>query len=364
MVIDVESNGVTITNPADRSWQVTADATATDPKDFQRVLSRHLDTFIATRLEGNNVAFEVSAGIDSSLLPLYYKSKMAASITTGTMVFPGEYKQSQLAKRNLIQLGESAVSVPVDPKTDYPLSRFMKTTARPFYSFEEIYAEPLDKLAIALADRGIEVVSTGIGGDELFENNVVLEDEFRFGQATMAARADTALPSYFTDTFQKKWIASAPAEMPYAVPLLGMSLHGAQLARNASYIAHDIWPVSPFANSQLYEFCQGLPVIFRSNKNILRAYYDAHSFPAEISNPAVNENFGRFFDDCLSSGIYDHIVATYAAQSVAEQWGYIDAKVLLQQWQQKGDPRTDPATKQLLFSVFTWLSLEMNIAAA
>ncbi|MBC7459286.1 hypothetical protein H7200_01060 [Candidatus Saccharibacteria bacterium] len=364
MVLDIDSNGAIITKPVNRSWQVTADAAAIDPKDFQRVLSRHLDTFIATRLEGNNVAFEVSAGIDSSLLPLYYKSKKATAITTGTMVFPGEYKQSQLAKRDLIQSGESAISIPVDPKNDYPLSRFIKGTVRPFYSFEEIYAEPLEKLAAALARRGIEVVSTGIGGDELFENNVVLEDEFRFGQSTMTARAETTLPSYFTDTFQKKWTSATPAEMPYAVPLLGMSLHGAQLARNAIYIAHDIWPVSPFADSKLYEFCQGLPVIFRSNKNILRAYYDAHSFPAEISNPAVNENFGRFFDDCLSSGIYDHIVAMYAGQSVVEQWGYIDAKALLNRWQQKGDLLTDPLTKRLLFSVFTWLSLEMNIAAS
>ena len=364
MAINVTADGAVITKPADRIWQVTADTPATDPKDFQRVLSRHLETFIATRLEGNAVAFEVSAGIDSSLLPLYVKSKKTNAITTGTMVFPGEYKQSQLTKRDLIQSGKSAVSVSIDPKKDYPLSRFIKSTERPFYSFEEIYTESLEKLAVSLAGRGVEVVSTGIGGDELFENNVVLEDEFQFGLATMTARAEVTLPSYFTDTFRKQWIATTPTVMPYTVPFLGVSLHGAQLARNAIYIAHDIWPVSPFASSQLYEFCQGLPAIYRSNKNILRAYYDAHNFPKEISNPSINENFGRFFDDCLSSGIYDHVVAMYAEHSIIEQWGYLDAKALLHEWQQKGDPLTDPPTKQLLFSIFAWLNLEMNVAAS
>lgn len=363
--LHVESTGTRLEKPHSRSWSITKDALSTNPRDFSRRLSDRFDTFTDSRLTGQHFAFEVSGGIDSSTLPQYYKKRFVTEPTIiGSMIFPGSYKDTQLEKLHTVcSDDDQLIAVEIDEDADYPLARFMqKKEWRPFYSFEEIYTEPLQKLAKIMAERGVQVVSTGIGGDELFENITSLETEYQYGKTTTKNRLEREVLSFYTSKFREKWVAATPDQMLYPLPLLGVSLHGAQLARNNVYIDQGIWPVSPFSSPEIYTYCQGLPIEFRANKNILRAFHQSHRFSKEIYQPVLNENFAVFFNNCLLSDKYDQLVKNLADSSSTATMGYIDLDALRLAWENRRTIKDEHQQNQLLFAVFTWMSAELNIS--
>lgn len=361
--LDVKTEDLRIIPPAQRPWNSSRDLPARDPKQFSQVLKHVLDDFVAKRLMSQAFAFEVSGGIDSCLLPLHYSlGHYDQQPIIGSMIFPGNFTATQAQKltdlasyTNLQQL-----SVEINPQTDYPLARFAKKKDV-FYTFEEIYTEALTKLAELLQNRGVEVVSTGLGGDELFENILSLEQELKYGELEAGRRRDVQLAPFLTSEYHNDYIRLTPSKPPYPLPLLAVSLHGAQLARNNIYIEHDIWPISPLAHPTLYEFCQGLPAHFRANKNILRAFYEANRWPETIYKPVHNEHFGDFFESAVLSVNFAKFVSTYSRDSRIERMGYIDIKTLQQYYEKRVRLSERSEDNHWLFNIFTWLSLEMNL---
>lgn len=363
--LDVAKKNIIVTPPSPRSWHSSKEAPRSDPTLFKEVFDSHLDNFLHKFQNLNSFAFEVSGGIDSATLPLYFaKKNKEVRPLLGSMVFPGNFGETQDEKLIILseKTGFQVEKVAIVEDKNYPLSRFNKSY-RYFYNFDEIYTEPLEELAGLLQSKGIKTVATGIGGDELFENTLSAEYQLRYGKNELKYRHQFSYPSFITSLAKKKYIEATPSQPPYPLPLLATSLHGANLARNNVYISHDIWPVSPYANVELYDFCQGLPAVYRANKNILRAFHEAFGFPKIIHSPKQNEYFGDLFERSFQSGAYDSMIENICQSSITRQLGLIDTDKLMQEYEAL---KLEQNKKKLymFFYIFSFLSTEINLQFA
>ena len=366
-ILAFENGKPTVTPPQPRAWQTSPEVQPTDPKDFNRRLQATLDAFTATRLDGQDFAYVVSGGLDSSLLPLYLARKEIGQKPRfmATLIFPGEFTHTQRNKLRLV--GQAARLTGIEESlvlgVNHPLADELKTLSfHHFYCYEDPYKEPRKKLAARLAAEGVKVVVIGEGGDELFENILSPDQRLSVQGTPFIESGRTESLSYLTPQFKKDF--SAVADESLRPPqILSTTLYLALVSENNAYIDYDIWPVTPFADPGLYEFCQGLPAHFRANKNILRAFYQAHGFPAEIYNPVHNEHYAHFFNDSLKSQPFQHAIQRYASDSITARMGYVDIQALLAMYK---DCLASPnvLADQRLFYIFSWLKIEINLHLA
>jgi len=367
-ILEINNQQLRTIKPNPRTWGTSKQAGATNPRIFSSQLCEVLDKFIESRLSKEEFAFEVSGGIDSATLPLYFaKKRYKDQCLLGSMIFPGSFEATQIEKLRQLssQISSELIAIRISEETDYPLARFIKTGHKrqtPFYSFEEIYSEALLKLAKSFQAKNIKVLATGIGGDELFENIVSTQHELQFGAKEKQRRRKMSYPPFLTEKYIEEYVSSTPSLEPYPLSLLAVSVYGAQLARNNIYIEHDIWPVSPFTDTELYNYCQGLPAHFRANKNILRAFHQANDFPESIYNPQQNEHFGMFFEQAIKSEKYARAINYFVKHSALSQMGYVDTNKLLEFYNNYRFNRA--GVSKWLLNVFAWLSLEINIKAS
>ncbi len=337
---------------------------STDPRDFKKILEESLENFFITRISGQLAAFEVSGGIDSALLPLYSAGRMPDASLVASMIFPGEFGETQSTKLLEIQKisGLNSLQIPVDINLNPPLSRFNRSP-KPFYSYSEIYFEALDNLAAELEQKGIKLISTGLGGDELFENESDNLDLFSFGEHEFSRRNKFKdYPPFVTEKFKKDYRAGVYAKERYQLPLMPISLIGSQLARNNIYISRGIWPVSPFINPVLLAFCNLLPVQFRANKNILKSYYSAKMYPEVIYNPVVNEHFGHFFNEAMQSQKTKELISSYSKVSAYDEMDLVSLPKLLDYYESLAD--NPPGNPEYLFNIYGWLCGEINLRSS
>lgn len=134
--------------------------------------------------------------------------------------------------------------------------------------------------------------------------------------------------------------------------LLAPSIVQEHLATANTYIERDIWLVSPFHSVELFNYCQSLPVQFRSNKNIFRAYFEASHFPLSLYR-GENEDFGNFFEQCWDLGVYTPFISQLLEQSSLHELGIVDVAKIRRILQTKAVDE--------LFALYVWLVLELNM---
>jgi hypothetical protein len=313
-------HGLAISLTKRRDWRVSADTPTASPRSFYEQFEQYLDYFISSRLEGQRFAFEVSGGLDSATLPQYFHRKYGIPVAMAALLHTDHQQEAQRLKlRQLEQTTRSRLHYQrLNPKTDFPLSR-MVNQARiwPTY-FEKTYLEPTAAYVSQLAGQGIDVLCTGVGGDELFGNVTEAPDDYR------SAR----------------------------------SVRYGTLCNNV-YIEQGVWPVSPLVDISLYTVVQGLPVQYRSNKNILRAYHHANRYIADIYNPVRNETFTPFFTECFTSGVYDDLIHHLAGNSYGARQNLVDLPLLLQTYQRTQHQRY-PELDSDCFRIYLWVLAEIN----
>lgn len=357
--LHVTDNNIELRRPAMRQWQTSKDVPPTDPKVFTRGFSNYLDHFIASRLDNQIIAYEVSGGLDSATLPQYAAHAHGKKAVMASVIFPGKYTATQSEK-----LAKIAGKVAYRQLTSsvnlshFPLGRMIKNnTLQPHY-YENIYTEAFEPLLKGLAAEGVQVIVRGSGGDELFGNIIDPSIHISHGDTEKKRRIAKTLPTFLTASFRQHYVTSTPQTAFMPATIRPASISYDQLANNA-YIRHGIWPVSPFTDPQLYTWCQGLPAHFRSNRNILRAYHQAHDFIEEIYNPAQNEYFDDFFVDCFRSGIYDDIIKKLLQNAVTVRRNYVDPQILMSMYGRikKGSYN---GIDEDCFRIYLWLSAEIN----
>jgi len=348
--------------PKARGWSSSPQAEESDPADFKRILDGHFSSILENVVTRNSLGFEASGGLDSATLPLYCAPFLKYSdVPIFSIVYPGDFGTSQLEKLESLAstTGLELHTVFADPATMYPLARMIQGRAPYVHtSTEEIYTEPIARMVQEMAARHISVVGTGLGGDDIFENRLSSEQQLAYGHVERRRRRMLHYPEFYTAAFRAAYIESTLEVPSYPLPLLPVSLSGQPNTHNNIYIERGIWPVSAYADPELYRFCQGLPAHFRANKNILRAYHSAYGFPEAIYNPRQNEHFGPFFIESLSSGRYDDIIYSLASNALTAELGYVDLDMMLVTYEQC---KANLADKMQLYYVFLWIGTEINL---
>jgi hypothetical protein len=196
--------------------------------------------------------------------------------------------------------------------------------------------------------RGVRIVATGLGGDQLFEH-IPDRETFDFNDAAPMLRAG----------FVGERITSPDLNLPAS--MLSSNTVSEYVTRTNTYLQYDIWPVSPFNDVSLAAYVRALPVQFRDNKNILRAYYQAAQFPESVYREE-NEDFHTYFTAIMCRQDMAERIRTAGKQALTEQLGIADLTVLHHMYAQLQQAGPDPNAQ--LFLIYHWLNTECNIKLA
>jgi hypothetical protein len=339
-----------------RNWTYNSELARTNARAFPDMLSERFDYFVQTRLQGNSVGYELSGGLDSAFLPLYMAAKATyarAPASTVIQIDPTD-RARQLHKIDVIESQTFLHSkrIFLDPQTHYPLARALRThTFRPFNLTHELYEAPAVEVADYFQQQGVKVVVTGSGGDQLLEHRPH-PSQLRQQQAQsyiLAPFLTKACGLMSKRLGERTYIAHIPT-------LLSNSIAQETPIIAQRYIERDIWPVSPFHDVRLFNFCQGLPIQYRANKNVYRAYFEASAFPEQLYR-GLNEDFGNFFNACFLSGRYNTIINRLA---VTQKLAYVDVNKLTLLYADALQGKIDTS---ILFDVYTWMVAELNLQA-
>lgn len=280
---------------------------------------------------GTKIGFEISGGVDSATaLGFYSIRNPKIKFQAFSMVFPEKEFESQIKKLESLEQSFNIEIKTTPLKDNYPLSSQAKIEERqPFYPAREIYSEALlDEIKLA-KEYGIELLFTGIGGDELFKIDP-REPEGHQGEKEVEFRRSLNLPSFFTSFFEQKFLENLPFKTSFPTPLIPYSVHEANLARNNIFIENDIWPLSPLASAELTYFCRSLPQKLRNEKRILKNYQQSKGFPKEIFSSKINEDFSLFFKKSIKKPYFKKLFKNLLSKSALADLGLINKQKLNQ----------------------------------
>jgi hypothetical protein len=348
-------DGVTIPiPPAPRAWTYNANLTKTNPRSFPSIIKDRFEYFIKTRLSGNVIGFELSGGLDSAFLPLFMAShgyNSPAPAATSIQLHPEE-KARQLRKIDALEAHTPLRSkrFTLDPRRHFPLAPMMQSgSLYPFDPMNDAYEAIMTEVVKHFQNLRVSVVVTGGGGDQLLEHRP------HPSVARPNAQTKAKIP-FLTEKCSIKQADDTTSSPP---TLLSNSVVLENLVQANQYIDCGIWPVSPFNDIQLFNYCQALPIQFRANKNIFRAYFEAHNFP-EILYKEDNEDYEYFFNTCMQSGVYDNLFKHLIGQSITGKLGYIDPVKLNSLYE---TIRKDSMDVDDAFPVYNWMETEINLRA-
>lgn len=347
-----------------KQWRLSGDAPRTDPHDFASYFSQHMDKFVE-RFSAQHTGFVISGGLDSATLPLYLarKGNSLQAFPAVSLAYPGEFGARQDKKLQTVEAftGLGIQRIPLD--TNEPAFLREDTNqgvhGRHFHHLQNPYIYTEVPMVNFLEQSGVDVLFTGVGGDDIMENTVETLPYLEWGQEAYANRLRRQYSPYLTQKAAADFAAFAPVSAPVPLPLPD-SIYLATNRMNNAFIEHGIWPVSPFIDRNLYEYCQGLPAHFRENKNILRLFHQSYHLPPDLYAASENEHFGPYLEKMLLDDSFRKLVHDYAEQSITADLGYVDPIKLIAEyesaWQRKQLPDD-------LISLVFWLPLEINMHA-
>jgi hypothetical protein len=293
-----------------------------DPRYFKQALESTLDTYWQRY---DNVAFQLSGGLDSAIAPGYYADQ-GQQVLTVTLGLPKTMGDRQRRKLSEIQqrFNINQYVVALDPSKHFPFANIVSTGQQGFISeFDDLHLVATRQLADHLTERGIATVFTGVGGDELCQN-IDPASVLPTSQTVREQRLQTQSPNYTTEAFAalRQTVQSQPSSMQdMPVPAIAYSVMLTHLGINNTFVDRNIWPVAPLADPALFLFTQSIPAWYRYNKNLLRMYQFARAYPESIIHPKTVEDFSEFIHECKP--ILKQLCATYLANSRLEAQGLI-----------------------------------------
>ncbi len=303
-----------------------ANIAVANPSEFLLSLDSQLERFIMTRLRDQQIGFEVSGGLDSATLPAYMSQATRYQAPLFTIFFPTPSQTDQAMKLTDLQefTGYHLEQVNADVSADCFDISYLPHTPEELNT--AIYFVPLIKL---MQSRGVRIVCTGTGGDDVFENITAPETHYMYGESERQRRQQQPLAPYVTDVFRSAYAAAVPSNPSLASTILPLSVLGETMFLHNLYIEHDIWPVSPFVDPDWYAYCQRLPAHFKANKNLLRMYHQARNFPNRIYNSLKYEDFAGYFATLVCTPKTRLHIESLLPRAETVRRGYVDTAKLL-----------------------------------
>lgn len=358
-----QSGRMSITEPPDGSLATKIRSRNSNPREFRERLNATLENYQRRYAPEGNIACLLSAGSDSSVLCGYYADS-GVEFEGVSFRYPAEYGVSQAEK--LKDLSERFQfrdhALPLDPTVDFPLASIvMQGMLRPYYHAQNVYQYPTLRTLEHYKAKGTTALFNGIGGDELFES--VGAKSLVTKCVELELKDSQTLPGYFTGVFRAQYEHMKHTAVDDYRPV---TLQSYSVVKCGFYIpdvhfTYDIWPVSPLADPKLYAYCQRLPLNFRRNKKILRAYMKAYGYPSSVHAPAVNEDFEPFLDGAIRQQLLPWIRNFFRRGSVLADSGLIDPTILLHDCEQVESGMDGRA--QAAFNLLFVTNVEINLQA-
>jgi len=324
-----------------RSAQPTRTRRRSNLASFAKVLGKTVRKRSQAVTKFAKVGVELSGGLDSSTVAGIVSTNLQNPLQCYSIEFLGD--GATTLRRKLLRLVERfpLKSHLVKLGNRYPLIKQAKVMRPKFYK-SEIYENIIAKLAQMAKAHGVEVIFTGIGGDELFSIDQGERNNFR-GEAYLSKAASKPLPAFCTEKCPQAVQELATSPTPFPLPLLPHSVHGAHLATNNIFILKGVWPIAPLAEPKLVRYCRGLPKEYRFKKEILRRYQATKNYPVEVFRPVVNENFQQIFDEAFNVKAADFLRKLFE-RSILGRLGWLDKQKLVREYEaiRKGTSMLDP----------------------
>ena len=326
-ILSADKNGVKIIYPP--SEQNSSEKGEGLEKDFSGLLEKNLDKYWQKIPHSTTLGFELSGGLDSTTPVGFYSSTKEENLQTFSMILPGKEGQSQKGKIASLHQRFAIRSTLVPIQNEFPLKSHLKSL-KPFYPFREIYFEALDKLARLAQEQGIEVMITGMGGDEAFLVDPGEENGYAGLTKGKSPWGERNLV-FLTEKFKRLYRQSSLELTDLPNPLVPYSVLAANVARNNIYLARGIWPVAPLADPYFSSFCRRLPWLWRQDKKILRIYQERNQYPPSIYKLGSNETFAVFFENTMRSRV-NILLDNLFLDSFLDKLGLIKKNILLKDY--------------------------------
>lgn len=359
------------TMPRGRTWIGTNDLPESDPEEFlprlDDTLARHLRAYVPSP-EEHPPGFEVSGGLDSSTILLYFAQTHPGAAWHGMSIsYPDLQRVTQANKLHAISSyapNGTLSLIKMEQMYDEASARFTTADPRPFSVIDSTGTASFETIASTLEKAGVTTIFKGNGGDNLFDHNLTASWQLDIGEEPMR-RVLAQLPNDFlTDHFRDhlRALNEGKGDEEYKLPTLSTSACGSDPIVN-SYIHHGIWPANPFLDTDFFTYCQGLPYKFKHNKHISRIYYRAKNWPSVLYDETYPNEVPE--DDLEKPYLTDEfaqIIEDFANRSVLDYLGYIDAVKMLQAYHdiKNGERAIDPG----IFTISLWLNIEFNLHLA
>lgn len=299
------------------------------PELFKNQLIKTVGKYWQKTNKQAKIGFEMSGGIDSATCPLLLAKKTRHILEAFSIHLPDSAGKSQTEKYRIIENRYKIRIHKAPARGAYPLlSQAKKKHWTPFDPNREIYCEALQREVRLARQRGIDVIFTGMGGDELFQIDERELEGFQ-GQKEADFRKELSLPEFFTNFLRRKIVQYAPIDQEFPVPLVPYSVLAAHTARNNIFIENGIWPVAPLGDPWLARLGRSLSKKWRQDKRILRKFHREQGHPRQIINQEYNENFGSFFETSIKKPYFQKFMTELLQNSALQGLNFINTPILL-----------------------------------
>jgi asparagine synthase (glutamine-hydrolysing) len=245
----------------------------------------------ARDLDARRTAVEISGGMDSALVGLAAAERLGSGLLSYGAQFDGTMGEAQRYRRELLCRHGGFQDMAFPAARFLPFSQQSPRRERfGIWPQDENYPEMFAAIFDLLAKAGIDTLTSGFGGDELYTvyageepdedgGTPVIEDHPFLTEAGRAAAA--------------RGFGSGPAGI--VADTSWLSTHG----RAQRLLRRGIWPIYPYINPVLARYVAALPLDYRRDRTLLR-----RTLTARLGDPLFERDYVKeSFRDVAVAGI-------------------------------------------------------------
>lgn len=243
---------------------------------FDSVIKTAMASYVPDH--SGTVGVELSGGADSANVALAARGLLADTpLYSVGLTLPAPADRRQTFRRLAFAFHFGLTDTAIPAQAHLPFNPFGRRFAGPHDPASSYYCEAFDAVARTAAARGVKVMLTGFGADELMHVPGPSIPAPPHRPAWLGPRALDALDQV-NDGISPPTALAAPTLMACA-------------SHSPAYLDAGIWPVAPFANPAVGRFARQLPTEWANDKHVLRERLIRAGIPRTAVRPQVGEDF-------------------------------------------------------------------------
>jgi asparagine synthase (glutamine-hydrolysing) len=272
---------------------------------------------------GVTLGTQLSGGIDSSVVAVALASLEQGPVHTYGLIMPGRNGEFQAARRRELIARFGFVDVTL-PGADYPPYSADHLRARDgsVVPWDEFYYDAMGALLDRVRADGLDVLFTGMGGDEL--STLMLHEE---EPRDVEEEKESPLPPFLTPRGMEAYQEAIRLQEPAPRPGTETSCAESAATNAGIFLSKGLWPAYPYCDPKVVAFTRSLPATWRADRDFQRGYLRQAGCSEEVADPDVVETFADIMTQGLRQG--DRLLRPLFEASVLAQEGLLDRDALL-----------------------------------